>query len=191
VVSLFAVVGALLVAGYFGQEPPATRAERELNQGLAAHNAGNLEVARQKYLQVLRLEPDSKLAHYNLGVLAQNAGNKEQALQLYNKALAKDPRFIPALFNLALVEQTSGQKEKAAELYRRIIEINPKQAAAHFNLGLLLGRDLGKGEEGSAELIKAIALAPELMSRLPSGVALVASPVPSAAAASPQGPKKK
>ena len=136
-----------------------------LEEGLAAQGQGNLELAREKYLEVLDQDAVNKYAHYNLGVIYQQLNATDDARAAYNQAIEIDATYAPALFNLAVLE-TAENPDEAIRLYRRLIELNDEDANSHFNLGLLL-RDLGQTQEADAEIQRAIELNPELESRIP------------------------
>jgi Flp pilus assembly protein TadD len=89
------------------------------------------------------------------------------------------------LFNLAILQTTDGQVDEAITLYRKVLALEPEHAGAHLNLGFLL-IEAGREKLGAAELQRAIELAPELRSRIPSQLAEeVAPPAGNGASSSP------
>ncbi len=163
------------VAAFCIHEPPSSRAQRALDNGVSAYRSGNLDLAKENYLKAVALDPRNKVGQFNLGVLAQKQGNGREAGKRYRLALKADPRFVPALFNLAVLTEATGGYEEAAVLYRRVTEANPRLAAAHLNLGLLLTNKLGRESEGKVELEKAVQLYPALGTRMPNGSGLQGS----------------
>jgi Tfp pilus assembly protein PilF len=137
-----------------------------LDEGLQAQNAGQLDVAKQKYLDVLKLDPTNKIAYYDLGVLYQQQSDVANARDSYQKAILADSKYQPALFNLAILE-TPVNPARAEELYRQLLTINQKDANVHFNLGLLL-KQVGRQQEGDAEIQTAVSIDPSLSSRIPA-----------------------
>ena len=137
-----------------------------LEDGLKAQGQGQLDVARQKYLEVTQKDPTNKIAFYDLGVVYQQLNSLGEARAAYEKAIAIDAKYSPALFNLAVLE-TPVNMARAEELYRKLLEINGNDANVHFNLGLLLKLE-GKGEDGDREIQAAVAIDPSLASRIPA-----------------------
>jgi tetratricopeptide (TPR) repeat protein len=62
-----------------------------LKQGMAAHRAGNHQVAEDKFKQVLSMEPRNADAFFNLGALAETRGDLIGALTHYRAALGINP----------------------------------------------------------------------------------------------------
>ncbi len=152
-----------------GAEPDseaATTAEAALREGAKAQTEGRADEAERAFLRALELDPNNKIARYNLGVLEESKGPGNKAEEYYMRALAIDPNFVPALFNLAVRRDAAGQPQEAADLYRKIIELDPAMAKAHLNLGFVLLRKLNQKEEGRRELLKAIILDESLSSRV-------------------------
>ena len=57
--------------------------EQMLQQGVAAHNAGNLQEAERLYRTVLQSQPAHPDANHNLGVLAVSVNKADVALPLF------------------------------------------------------------------------------------------------------------
>ena len=62
-----------------------------LQQGIAAHKAGQLQEADRFYTAILRVQPKHPDANHNMGVLAVGVGKVEQALPFFKNALDADP----------------------------------------------------------------------------------------------------
>ena len=62
-----------------------------LQQGIAAHNAGNLQEAERAYRAILQSQPKHPDANHNLGVIAISANQIEAALRLFKTALDANP----------------------------------------------------------------------------------------------------
>jgi Tfp pilus assembly protein PilF len=144
-----------------------------INTGLSALHAGNTEVARQDFNEVLTEDPDNKygdnkIAYFDLGVIDQSAGNLAGSEAEYNEALKLDPTYSLALYNLA-VELAVKQPAEAISLYQRVLAIEPNYVAAVYNLGLLLYQQ-GQIAEGQSYLSRAISADPSYRKLLPAGV---------------------
>jgi Tfp pilus assembly protein PilF len=75
---LLAVAPVAVIAGEAcacgSEESPAEKASEELNRGLQAHAAGDLDEAPAAYREVLTHDPQNKHAFYNLGLIDQTSG---------------------------------------------------------------------------------------------------------------------
>jgi tetratricopeptide (TPR) repeat protein len=155
---------SLVILAACSKSAPELAAEA-LNRGLELHRKGEVTAAARAYREVLVHDPNNKGAFYNLGLIDQQSGRSGSAERNYRQALDFDPDFLPGLFNLAII-LTKTNPEEAEGLYRHLLELNPDDSVAHLNLGFLL-IDLGKTDEGRAELEKAVELDPKLKSRIP------------------------
>ena len=138
----------------------ATQASVDLEAGLAAHAAGDLDTATTEYNKVLAADATNKFALYNMALIDESNANYGLAEEKYRAALATDPAYEPALFNLAIL-RTSADPAEAITLYQSAVAANDQDAAAWLNLGLLQ-RANGQAEVGDENVLRAIALNPEL-----------------------------
>ena len=67
--------------------------EELLQQGIAAHKAGNLQEAERAYRAILQSRPQHPDANHNLGLIAVSANQIEEALSLFKIALDANPKF--------------------------------------------------------------------------------------------------
>ena len=65
--------------------------EQELQQGVAAHNAGNLQEAERAYQAILKSQPKHPDANHNLGLIAISVNEIAAALPLFKTALNVNP----------------------------------------------------------------------------------------------------
>ena len=65
--------------------------EQALQQGVAAHNAGNLQEAERAYQAILQSQPKHPDANHNLGLIAISVNQIEAALLLFKTALDVNP----------------------------------------------------------------------------------------------------
>ncbi|MEL7314053.1 MAG: tetratricopeptide repeat protein [Cyanobacteria bacterium J06559_3] len=77
--------------------PPAivqTQSVEDLyRQGIAAHNAGDYTQAEAIWQQVLEVNPDDAVAHYNLGTALAAQGQYEAAETAHREAIRLDPSY--------------------------------------------------------------------------------------------------
>lgn len=164
----YAAALVLLVAlAGCGDDKPEVKADEALKRGLAAQVAGDVDEALDEYEKTLKADPDNTFALYNVGLIRQNQGNAADAERNYRRVLEIDPNFSSAIFNLAILRNNAGAPQEAIALYRRVLAINPKDANAHLNLGFAL-KAIGQAAAGDRELAAAVALDPQLRSRIPA-----------------------
>lgn len=65
--------------------------EQAMQQGIAAHQAGNIQEAEQLYRAVLQAQPGHPDANHNLGLIALAASRPDAALALFKIALEENP----------------------------------------------------------------------------------------------------
>ena len=65
--------------------------EQALQQGVAAHNSGNLQEAERAYQAILQSQPKHPDANHNLGLIAISVNQIEAALPLFKTALNVNP----------------------------------------------------------------------------------------------------
>jgi Flp pilus assembly protein TadD len=110
--------------------------------------------------QVLRLNPDSPVAHGNLAVVYWRAGRMARAEALCRRALALNPEYVPAHRLLAELLRERHDIDEALACYQRLLELEPDNYIACNNAGLML-RSAGRMEEADAQFARAIALKPD------------------------------
>jgi tetratricopeptide (TPR) repeat protein len=114
---------------------------------------------------VVELDPDNEYGYYNLGLIEQTTGREVDAEKNYREALRIEPNFTEALFNLAILRTRARALDEAATLYARVTTLDEDNAGAHLNLGIVL-YSLGRNDQATAELSRAVALDPSLVGRV-------------------------
>lgn len=161
------------------QTPPS--ADALLQAGIAAQQKGDPQGASRFYGVVLSLDPQNKVAWYNLGVIAHQDGRAAEAQRAYDKALKIDPAFSSALYNEALLLEST-DPDRAMGLLERAVGADPRAATAHLHLGDLWARRK-RDREAAEEFRSAVATDPSLLSQVPEAFrdSLSPSPAPSPA----------
>ena len=169
-------IGAWLLTRGSSSTANMATANRLFNEGLQAQNHGQPALAANDYLRSVRIDPQNKVAWYDLGLIQQEAGNNNQAEVYYERSSALDPRYVPPLYNLATLVAPR-YPASAVKLYEKVIAVQPKFAQAHLNLGFAL-QALGQRAQGNAQIAEAVRLDPSLSSRAPSSATTTAPGTP-------------
>ncbi|MFE7133024.1 tetratricopeptide repeat protein [Streptomyces sp. NPDC057638] len=141
------------------------RANALLESGLTHFRHQEIAQAQTAFEHVLVLDPENKVAWFNLGSLAQGRGHRADALQSYDAALKADPSYTSALFNKALLLETS-DPDAALALLRRAVAADPKASTAYFHIGQVLARQSRDAPARDAYR-RAVALDPSLRPHVP------------------------
>jgi predicted O-linked N-acetylglucosamine transferase (SPINDLY family) len=157
-----------------GSADEADRAA-ELEQAIAAHEAGRLDEAERSYSAILARDPRHARALHLLGLIAHQRGDQAEALRRIDRAIAIDPGIAQFHFNLGNVLAALAEHETAAAAYAQAVRIKPDHYAAWFNLGKSESES-GRGAEAIAALRQAHAL--ERALEPASGPALEPAPEP-------------
>lgn len=131
-----------------------------LQQGLAFHNAGQLDQARSIYQEILKVDDKNFDALQLSGNLAFQTQNFDIALKLLTDALAVDNTNASVYNNRGNVLKALMRLEEALESYDKAIERRHDYALAHSNRGNVL-KELNRLEEALACYEQAIEFMPD------------------------------
>jgi len=112
------------------------------------------------WLDTLRKNPDSWLAHNNFGQLLAAQGRTEEAIQHYSESLRLHPQQAEARNNLGSVFLEQGKLEAATVQFNDALKFNPRAAVAWYNLGNVLDQQ-GRRSEAIANYRRALELLPQ------------------------------
>ena len=107
------------------------------------YEAGDYPRAAERYLQVLALDVNHGMAHYNLGRTRQELGEIDAAIGSYRRAIAATPGLVSAHLNLGTLLEERGDYEAALACYKKVLAIQPNGKGAYNNIGhvhLMQGR---------------------------------------------------
>ncbi|RYE92293.1 MAG: response regulator [Myxococcales bacterium] len=114
--------------------PPAdpnamsAEAERCLNAGVAAYQAGRLDEAIEHLRQGLAIDGLAFRLRFHLGLLYGKKGMVYEAIQELEQAVEQNPSHFPVIKNLAVLYQKAGFRNKAVEAWERALRIAPDDA---------------------------------------------------------------
>ncbi|MFV3127262.1 hypothetical protein [Niveispirillum sp. KHB5.9] len=146
-------------------------------QGLHLQSTGQLDPARQVFLQLTERPELTAPALHQLGVIAAYQGDNLRAAGLFEHAqrlepneplyycslgtvferMGDIPRAVATMINLAVMVQTQGKHEDAIPLYRRILHLSPLNYSAWVNMGTGLAW-MGQAREAVVPLMIGVIL---------------------------------
>lgn len=130
-----------------------------LQQGLFHHRQGQIELAMERYIEVLKTNPNNSEALYYVAVVACQGGQFKQGAELARKAIANglDTAKVHNLLGQAL--DRLGEPLEAIKSIDRAIAVDPNFAEAHGNrANILVDADLP--DEALKSFNRALALNP-------------------------------
>ncbi|GGN60820.1 hypothetical protein GCM10011579_026410 [Streptomyces albiflavescens] len=160
--------------------PAASNAAALLQDGLLQAQRHDLDGAEVTFRRVLQVDPNNKIAWYDIGVAATQDGRPGDALEAYDAALKIDPSYTQALYNKALLLKPSDPEQTIA-LLKRTVAINPKASTAYYHLGDTLMRR-GRDSQARDAFRRAVAVDPALQSQVPEEFRESTAPSPTASA---------
>ena len=143
----------------FAQPPPAPAAATLAQQGLVAHQQGDIDTAERAYRAALVREAEHPLALHYLGVVLHQRGRHAEALPLLERSASLVPAEPEFHNNLGLVFAALDDNDRAIESYRRALDHKPDHATAWNNLGLAC-QAANRLPEAIASFRRALALMP-------------------------------
>ncbi|MFG6428518.1 XrtA/PEP-CTERM system TPR-repeat protein PrsT [Roseateles sp. LYH14W] len=93
----------------------------------------NYDAARERYLAVLKLQPDNANAANNVAWLL-NRNKDQRALEYAEKATKLAPENLDYQDTLAQILASSGRLDKAIKIQKKVVDLAPDHAARRFHL---------------------------------------------------------
>ncbi|MBE7523805.1 MAG: tetratricopeptide repeat protein [Burkholderiales bacterium] len=118
--------------------------------GIAAADAGELDLAIACFERATRLDPGYARAWNNLGNALRGAGRHDDGRAAFERAVAADSRYAFGWTNLAVARRDAGDSDGAADAARRAIALDARQASARIVLASIArrGGDLDGAVDG-------------------------------------------
>src|SRR5512144_2072922 len=137
---------------------PATIAQL-LEQGLFHHRQGDMRTAMDRYIEVLRIDPQNADALYYVAVVSCHEGQFQQGIDLARRALSfgGSPARAHNLIGQALHRQ--GKIKDALAAFDDALACDAKFAAAYGNRGNMLS-ELGRHAEALSSFDRAVEIDP-------------------------------
>ena len=129
-------------------------------RGVALHQLGQHDDARESYRKAIESDPAYALALNNLGVVLCQAGQHDSAFEAFRRALDAHDGFIKARLNQALLLLRRKKLQMALEAYRKVLAIDAEHPVAWNGVGLVLA-ELRKFEDARTSFARAIQARPK------------------------------
>jgi tetratricopeptide (TPR) repeat protein len=100
------------------------------NWGSLRLNVGDAANAKALFEQVVAIDPNFAVGHYNLGMALKQLGNLTAAIAHYQKAIALQPTYAEAYQNLAVAQLKLGQISDSLEAFHQAIALHAQQNPA-------------------------------------------------------------
>ena len=110
--------------------------DQMLQQGVAAHNAGNPQEAERLYRAILQVQPKHPDANHNLGLIAVSMGQSGVALPLFKSAIDVNPnieQFWLSYVEALIVERQFENAKQALKKERRKASLKKNSKHSHRN----------------------------------------------------------
>ena len=131
-----------------------------LTEARQLFQSGHPELSEKIYQQILALQPENPVVHFELGIIAFNQHQYQSAISYLRTAIKLDA-CQPAFYNaLGIAYSSTGDLPAGAHCFERALELNPDNAVAHNNLGTNF-KDQGREADAADCYLKAIATDPK------------------------------
>jgi Tfp pilus assembly protein PilF len=143
-----------------GQNRPASAFKPLFDEGVVHHRAGRLDEAKQRYQQILAIDPHHAETHHLLGLIAYRTGALDEAAELLIQATRENASQPTYWFNLGVVLQKQGKGAEALSAYETALALHPQYPEAHSNVGNVL-MVLGRSDDAAAAYRRALRIRPD------------------------------
>ena len=126
------------------------KVEQLIADGLVYHDAGEIEKARDAYIQALDLDPENAKALDLAGLLCMQCGEPEAAEEFYRSAINIEPDNTRFSLHLGILYLEQNDFEKSEEILRKVIEQEPDHSDARLYIALGMR---AKGERDAARAL--------------------------------------
>lgn len=107
------------------------------NLGLAYVKAGFTDMAVEKFLAAIKVNPYFAVAYNNLGNAYFVAGRLDYAIDAYRMAIGMKPGKADTRFNLAMAYKAKGMRKEAVLELNEVLRLNPGDEQAKMELSAL------------------------------------------------------
>jgi tetratricopeptide (TPR) repeat protein len=146
-----------------GEEKAAAERKRKArklnNLGVTSFHNGELELARDQFVEAVGLDDGFAECYNNLGLVYTELGAEEKATEAFSTAIRINPDLHAAYNNLGYVFYRQGIYDQAVEMYNEALGRSASNSSAYTNLGNAYFKQ-GKRDEARKAWEKALELDP-------------------------------
>lgn len=143
-----------------GQTHQRQKDAKKLNNlGVSSFHNGDLELARDQFLESIAKNENFAEAHNNLGLVCSELGDENAASSAFSKAIEIDPELHAAYNNMGYLFYKQNSYDQAVEMYNEALGRQSDNSTAYTNLGNAYFK-LGRHEDAQAAWEKALELDP-------------------------------
>lgn len=111
--------------------------EARLGYALPASALGNWDKVKEKYLEILKLDPNNSTTNYRMGLICYYSADYENACKYFEKVLNLYPFDYDTLLAYAWAKLKMGNTSEAKTLFHKVLYYNPSDESALEGLGLI------------------------------------------------------
>jgi tetratricopeptide (TPR) repeat protein len=140
------------------------RASRAANEGDAAFDRKETYTALIKYLEAVRLNPNSEYVYNRMGIAYSQLKFYAEAIGAFRRAVALNPKYPYPYNNLGSVYFAQKSYKKSEKYFKKAISLKEDEASFYMNLGSLY-LERKKRDQALAAWRKSLALDPDIFSK--------------------------
>ena len=152
-------------------EEDIVRANAAAQEGDIAYAKKDFYAALIKYLESVRINPNSAYVYNRLGIAYSQLKYYQQAGDAFERSMKIDPKYSYSYNNFGTVFFAQKDFKKAEKYFKKAISMKNNEASYHMNLGSVY-LEKKKPEKAMAEWRKGLGIDPGILSRN-SSVAMV------------------
>ena len=99
---------------------------------------GNFEKGIECFSELLRQDPDNKLALISRGSAFLKMNRIDEAVKDFGRAIDMDPNYARAYHLRGIAREKNGDNDAALDDFSKAIEFDPEYGAAYYSRGTLL-----------------------------------------------------
>lgn len=164
---LVLIVSLLISPGQFSRSAFSEQALPTLKQAKKTLESGQYEQAETHLREIVKQQPESAEAYFNLGLSLHLQMELDEAIKTYQQAIQLDPKYDQPYTNMGLALIEGNQLEEAMTAFQQVLSLPERietpasiHTLAHYNLAIILKRQ-GHLAAAIKEVEAALAITPD------------------------------